>query len=158
MIKISQAILSNFWLINKSTLLMSTSNKKLTCVSRKTVENTSEKETWTYSIIDCYICNTILSTKATLEKHIATIHDGKNPFKRSICGYKCSQKESLTKDNEGFYFLWDSVWFPTRSQSKKKYLIASVHEGKKFTSVPFGFKWQNDVYFQILVFLKPFGL
>ena len=26
------------------------------------------------------------------------------------------------------------------------------------TSVPFGFEWQNDMYFQISVFLKPFDI
>ena len=42
-----------------------------------------------------------------MNKHIASVHEGKKPFKYDICDYRCSQKNTM------------------------KTHISSVHEGKK---------------------------
>ena len=45
--------------------------------------------------------------------HVASVHEGKKPFKCDVCGYRLSQKGSLKRH------------------------VASVHEGKKHSNVTF---------------------
>ena len=55
----------------------------------------------------CEICCKTFSGMGSLKIHIASIHEGKKPFKCNICDYSCNQKSDLTKH------------------------VLSVHEGKK---------------------------
>ena len=56
---------------------------------------------------ECEICHKKFCNKSYLRDHIASVHEGKKPFKCSICDYKYSGKSSLTRH------------------------IASMHQGKK---------------------------
>ena len=55
----------------------------------------------------CDICDYICSQKMDMNRHIASVHEGKKPFKCVICDYSCSQKGNMSTH------------------------VASVHEGTK---------------------------
>ena len=55
----------------------------------------------------CEICDDNFGQKGNLQRHLATVHEGKKQFKCSICNKNFEQKRDLNKH------------------------VATVHEGKK---------------------------
>jgi uncharacterized Zn-finger protein len=53
----------------------------------------------------CEICNSVLTTKGSLERHSLSVHEGKKPFRCHVCGKSFSEqkkfKEHYTIIHEG---------------------------------------------------------
>ena len=64
-----------------------------------------------------------------MKRHVASVHEGKKPFKCDICDYKFSQKTSMKSHVETVHEgkkLFPKASYKTNKMFKKK------HEGKKF--------------------------
>ena len=45
----------------------------------------------------CNICDYSSSLKHHMKKHVDSVHEGKKPFKCDICDYTCSQKSNMKR-------------------------------------------------------------
>ena len=57
--------------------------------------------------------------KGNLNQHVASVHEGKKPFKRDICDYSCLRKDRISQHYCTQLYI-------------NKHTIASVHEKDKF--------------------------
>ena len=46
----------------------------------------------------CDLCGYRGSDKGNLKRHVSSVHEGNKPFKCEICDYSCSLKDNMEKD------------------------------------------------------------
>ena len=80
----------------------------------------------------CYICDYSCSLKASLKRHVDSVHGNKKPFKCEMCDYSCSQKPTMKRHVESVHekkkpFKCDicAYSYPLRANLKRH--VDSVH-------------------------------
>ena len=97
----------------------------------ESLETTNEKTKFL-----CALCNASFMKVASLEKHVATAHEGNKPFQCEECKVSFTTKGSLTNHNERVHQKKKPLACPEcdfrclKTYDMKNH-IATVHEGKK---------------------------
>ena len=93
---------------------------------------------------ECKICDSNFDYVNQMEKHFATVHGGKKPFKCEICNHNVSQKGNVSVNyhhhlekhivvvhEEKKPFKCEICEYKCSEKGSLKHHVASVHEGKK---------------------------